>query len=41
MAALDAGTDLSFSYWPYVANVLDDGRFELSNNLSKRVVKLS
>ena len=29
----------ALKYWPYVLNVLDDGRLELSNNISERAIR--
>lgn len=29
----------ALKYWPYVTNVLDDGRLELSNNIAERAIK--
>lgn len=37
--ALDAALTYALTYWPYVMNVLDDGRLELSNNLAERAIK--
>ena len=37
--ALDVALTYAITYWPYVMNVLDDGRLEFSNNLAERAIK--
>lgn len=37
--ALDGALDYAICYWPYVLNILSDGRLELSNNLAERAIK--
>lgn len=36
---LEEALTYAITYWPYVMNVLDDGRLELSNNLAERGIK--
>lgn len=37
--ALSKALEYAVAYWPYVMNVLDDGRLELSNNVAERAIK--
>lgn len=37
--ALHGALAYAIKYWPYVMNVLDDGRLELSNNIAERAIK--
>ena len=37
--ALHRALEYAVAYWPYVMNVLDDGRLELSNNVAERAIK--
>lgn len=37
--ALHDALKYAVRYWPYVMNVLDDGRLELSNNIAERAIK--
>lgn len=37
--ALHGALAYAVKYWPYVMNVLDDGRLELSNNIAERAIK--
>lgn len=38
-SALDEALDYAITYWPFVLNILKDGRLELSNNLAERAIK--
>lgn len=37
--ALSKALEYAVTYWPYVMNVLNDGRLELSNNIAERAIK--
>lgn len=37
--ALHTALAYALKYWPYVRNVLKDGRFELSNNIAERAIR--
>lgn len=37
--ALHTALSYALKYWPYVKNVLKDGRFELSNNIAERAIR--
>lgn len=37
--ALHTALAYALKYWPYVKNVLKDGRFELSNNIAERAIR--
>lgn len=37
--ALSKALEYAVTYWPYVMNVLSDGRLELSNNIAERAIK--
>jgi hypothetical protein len=37
--ALHKALSYAITYWPYVMNVLEDGRLELSNNIAERQIR--